>query len=125
MLRTHADQVSLWEAVLPEEVRRLSVELQRVDGLLDDEVFFAPFRPFFDPRFGRPSTPMETYLRLMFLKSRHGVPVVSGTKTTTTNRPCLGSMSASHGQWGGAPPDCQTNNHPSRRGRDRSLVAGL
>src|SRR6478735_6454272 len=73
MLRTYADQVSLWEAVLPEEVRRLSVELARVDRLLDDEVFFAPFVPFFDPRCGRPSTPMETYLRLMFLKSRHGL----------------------------------------------------
>jgi hypothetical protein len=28
MLKTRADQVSLWEAVLPDEVRRLSVELQ-------------------------------------------------------------------------------------------------
>jgi transposase, IS5 family len=73
MLRTYADQVSLWEAVLPEEVRRLSVELARVDRLLDDEVFFAPFVPFFDPRCGRPSTPMESYLRLMLLKSRHGL----------------------------------------------------
>jgi IS5 family transposase len=71
MLRTFADQVSLWEAVLPEEVRRLSVELARVDGLLDDVVFFAPFVPFFHPTAGRPSTPMEKYLRLMFLKSRH------------------------------------------------------
>src|SRR6187549_2607645 len=34
-------------------------------------VFFAPFTPFFDPRLGRPSTPMETYLRLMFLKFRY------------------------------------------------------
>ena len=41
------------------------------DGLLDDPVFFAPFVPFFDPRIGRPSTPMETYLRLMFLKFRY------------------------------------------------------
>jgi IS5 family transposase len=39
--------------------------------LLDDPVFFAPFVPFFDPRMGRPSTPMETYLRLMFLKFRY------------------------------------------------------
>ena len=46
-------------------------ELARVDGLLDDPVFFAPFVPFFDPRIGRPSTPMETYLRLMFLKFRY------------------------------------------------------
>lgn len=36
--------------------------------LLDDPAFFAPFVPYFDPRIGRPSTPVETYLRLMFLK---------------------------------------------------------
>ena len=47
------------------------MELARVDALLDDPVFFAPFVPFFDPRMGRPSTPMETYLRLMFLKFRY------------------------------------------------------
>ena len=49
----------------------LPAELARVDALLDDPVFFAPFAPFFDPRIGRPSTPMETYLRLMFLKFRY------------------------------------------------------
>jgi transposase, IS5 family len=66
MLRTVADQPTLWEAILPEELRRLPVELARVDALLDDPLFFAPFGPFVDPRMGRPSTPMETYLRLMF-----------------------------------------------------------
>src|SRR4051794_2877384 len=71
MLRTRAVEVSLWEAVLPEEVLRLPDELARVDALLDDPVFFAPFVPFFDPRLGRPSTPMEVYLRLMFLKFRY------------------------------------------------------
>ena len=71
MLRTVADQPTLWEAVLPDELRRLPVELARVDALLDDPVFFDPFVPFFDPRMGRPSTPMETYLRLMFLKFRY------------------------------------------------------
>ena len=71
MFRTVGDQVSLWEAVLPAELLRLSDELARVDALLDDPVFFAPFAPFFDPRVGRPSTPMETYLRLMFLKFRY------------------------------------------------------
>ncbi len=39
--------------------------------MLDDPAFFAPFVPYFDPRMGRPSTPMETYLRLMFLKFRY------------------------------------------------------
>src|SRR5215207_6084612 len=71
MLRTRAVEVSLWEAVLPEEVLRLPEELARVDALLDDPVFFAPFVPFFDPRLGRPSTPMEVYLRLMFLTFRY------------------------------------------------------
>lgn len=71
MFRTVGDQVSLWEAVLPPELLRLPDELARVDALLDDPVFFAPFVPFFDPRIGRPSTPMETYLRLMFLKFRY------------------------------------------------------
>ena len=71
MFRTVGDQVSLFESVLPEELLRLPEELARVDALLDDPAFFAPFVPFFDPRLGRPSTPMETYLRLMFLKFRY------------------------------------------------------
>ena len=71
MFRTVGDQCSLWESVLPEELRRLPEELARVDALLDDPAFFTPFVPFFDPRIGRPSTPMETYLRLMFLKFRY------------------------------------------------------
>jgi transposase, IS5 family len=71
MLRTVGDQESLWEAMLPDEVRRLPEELARVDAMLDDPVFFAPSVPFFDPRIGRPSTPMEVYLRLMFLKFRY------------------------------------------------------
>ena len=60
MFRTVGDQVSLWESMLPAELVVLPPELARVDGLLDDPVFFAPFVPFFDPRIGRPSTPMET-----------------------------------------------------------------
>jgi IS5 family transposase len=71
MFRTIGDQVSLWESLLPEEVLRLPEELARVDVLLDDPVFFAPFAPHFDPLVGRPSTPMECYLRLMFLKFRY------------------------------------------------------
>jgi len=71
VFRTLSDQPSLWESILPEQVRRLPEELARVDALLDDAAFFAPFVPFFDPRIGRPSTPMETYLRLMFVKFRY------------------------------------------------------
>jgi hypothetical protein len=50
MLRTRAPEANLWEAVFPEEVLRLSEELARIDALLDDPAFFAPFVPFFDPR---------------------------------------------------------------------------
>jgi IS5 family transposase len=71
MLRTRNDQPTLWESVLPEDLLRLPAELARVDALLDDEAFFAPFRSYFDPVFGRPSVPIECYLRLMFLKFRY------------------------------------------------------
>jgi transposase, IS5 family len=71
VFRTTGDQPSLWESVLPAEVLRLPEELARVDALLDDPVFLAPFARFFDPRAGRPSTPVECYLRLMFLKFRY------------------------------------------------------
>ena len=71
MLGTVADQSMLWEAILPEELRRLPAEVARIDVLLVDPAFFAPFVPFFDPTMGRPSTPVETYLRLMFLKFRY------------------------------------------------------
>jgi len=71
MLRTRNVQQSLWESVLPEVCLRLPAQLARIDAWLDDERFFAPFKAHFDPRLGRPSVPMETYLRLMFLKHRY------------------------------------------------------
>ena len=71
MFRTIGDRPSAWELLLPAEVLRLPGELARVDALLDDPVFFAPFVRYFDPVIGRPSTPVEWYLRLMFLKFRY------------------------------------------------------
>jgi IS5 family transposase len=71
MLRTRNLQPSLWESVLPEVCLRMPAELERVDAWLDDDAFFEPFRAHFDARLGRPSVPIETYLRLMFLKFRY------------------------------------------------------
>jgi IS5 family transposase len=71
VLRTVNAERTLWESMLPEECLGLSAELAAVDALLDDVRFFEPFRPFFDPGWGRPSIPIETYLRLMFLKFRY------------------------------------------------------
>jgi transposase, IS5 family len=71
MLRTTNPQHSLWEAILPEACLGLPAELARVDALLDDPRFLAPLAGHFDPRIGRPSVPLDTYLRIMFLKFRY------------------------------------------------------
>ena len=71
MFRTVCHRPTLWEALLPAEALVMPAELVAVDQLLDDKRFFEPFRRWFDPAFGRPSIPMETYLRLMFLKYRY------------------------------------------------------
>jgi transposase, IS5 family len=71
VLRTVCVRPTLWEAMLPPEALVMPAELVAVDVLLDDPRFFEPFRCWFDPLFGRPSIPMETYLRLMFLKYRY------------------------------------------------------
>ena len=58
MFRTIGDGPSAWESLLPAEVLRLPEDLARVDALLDDPGFFAPFAPYFHPVIGRPSTPV-------------------------------------------------------------------
>jgi IS5 family transposase len=57
--------------LLPEQCLGLPTELEAVDRLLDDPAFFAPYRSHFHATLGRPSIPIETYLRLMFLKYRY------------------------------------------------------
>jgi transposase, IS5 family len=71
VFRTIGGRLSPWESLLPAELLRVPEELARVDALLDDPAFFAPFAPYFHPVLGRPSTPIECYLRLMFLKFRY------------------------------------------------------
>ncbi len=71
MLVTRNYRTTLWDAILPECCLGLPAGLAQVDALLDDEAFFEPFRAFFSARFGRPSIPMETYLRIMFLRFRY------------------------------------------------------
>jgi IS5 family transposase len=57
--------------MLPPEVVKLNDELAKVDALLDDERFLTPLAKYFTSTTGRPSIPLETYLRMMYLKSRH------------------------------------------------------
>jgi transposase, IS5 family len=71
VLRESDPQATVWELLLPEELKRLPAELQAVDAYLDDERFVAPFRALFDRRLGRPSVPIDTLLRLPYLKHRY------------------------------------------------------
>jgi len=71
VFRTISGPVPAWESLLPPELLQLPEELARVDALLEDPAFFAPFAPHFHPVLGRPSPPIECYLRLMFLKFRN------------------------------------------------------
>ena len=71
MLRTINAEPTLWDAILPEVCLRLPPRLAAVDSMLDDPRFFEPFVPFFSARHGRPSIPMETYIRMMFLRFRY------------------------------------------------------
>ena len=71
MLRLRDPQESLWDQVLPPQARTLSAELTGVDAYLADDRFFEPYRQRFRTLIGRPTVPVETYLRLMYLKHRY------------------------------------------------------
>jgi IS5 family transposase len=72
---------SLWDELLPEEVRVLPDDLGRLDELLSDPELLVPIAIRWErelreaSRFadrGRPSLAMETYVRLMVIKHRSG-----------------------------------------------------
>jgi IS5 family transposase len=72
---------SLWDELLPEEVRVLPGDLARLDELLCDPDLLAPIAVRWERELaqaskfadrGRPSLAMETYVRLMVLKHRCG-----------------------------------------------------
>lgn len=71
MLRLDNDRPpTLWESVLPPHLFEMSEELTKIDRILSDERFFAPFVEKFYTRVGRKTTPVATYLRMMCLKRR-------------------------------------------------------
>jgi len=73
MLKLRDGQLTLWDAILPEEVRKLPAELAIIDELLDDERFLQPFieKHPTKSKMGRPTYPIEKYLRLMVLKRKY------------------------------------------------------
>ncbi|GMA60214.1 ISNCY family transposase [Alicyclobacillus fastidiosus] len=71
MLRTHQNQVTLWDSILPESLLSLPAELERIDQILNDERFMWPFLENFNTTMGRPTVPVQTYLRLKYIKFRY------------------------------------------------------
>jgi transposase, IS5 family len=71
VLRVAAPPPPAWDRLLPAAVRRLSAELATVDTYLDDDRFITPWQPHFSTRLGRPSVPIQTLLRLLYLKHRY------------------------------------------------------
>jgi IS5 family transposase len=71
VLRVAAPPPPAWDALLPPKVRRLPDEFARIDAYLDDERFITPWRALFSARLGRPSLPVQTLLRLLYLKHRY------------------------------------------------------
>ena len=76
MLRLSAGQVeSLWDEVLPDEVRELPEDLAALDALLGDAGLLAPIAASWRREArarGRPTISMQSYVRLMVVKLRTG-----------------------------------------------------
>jgi transposase, IS5 family len=73
---------SLWDELLPEEVRVLPMDLAAIDELLSDRALLGPIASRWEREAralgrsaverGRPTIAMDTYVRLMVLKQRYG-----------------------------------------------------
>ena len=83
MLRLEAAGAdTLWDELLPDEVRALPEDLAALDELLGDPGLMAPIRGHWEREalvagrsaleHGRPTIAMQTYVRLMVAKHRHG-----------------------------------------------------
>lgn len=71
MLRLKAEGADLWDSILPDELRKLPEELEHVNSILDDDRLMEPFVKRFSTTMGRPSVPVATYVRLMYIKFRY------------------------------------------------------
>lgn len=66
---------SLWDEVLPVEVRELPEDLARLDRLLGDPELLSPIAEAWEPAArgqGRPTIAMDAFVRLMVVKQRTG-----------------------------------------------------
>ena len=64
------EQLSFGDGFIDPELFAFDDELKRVDHLLSERNFLAPFAEVFHRSMGRPGTPVDVYLRMMYLKFR-------------------------------------------------------
>ena len=66
-------QLSFGEGFIDPELFLLDEELEQVDKLLSEKSLLKPFEESFDSTMGRSGTPVDVYLRMIFLKFRWGL----------------------------------------------------
>lgn len=66
-------QLSFGDGFIDPSLFQLDEELQQVDKLLTETTILEPFEKTFDPTMGRPGTPVDVYIRMMYLKFRWGL----------------------------------------------------
>ena len=107
MLTLRGGQVeSLWDEVLPIEVRELPDDLARLDRVLADPVLFAPIAAAWQRSSrdrGRPSISMAVFVRLMVVKARTGWGYERSCGRSRTRRICGGSV------WSRSTNACRTS----------------
>ena len=73
MLRFDIQQISFADYLIPEELTMLDYELSIIDEYLNDEKIVQPFIEYFHKKHGRPSTPLQVYIRMMFIKHMYSL----------------------------------------------------
>lgn len=73
MIGHSSEQLSFGEGFIDPALFELNEELSHVDVLLREPSLLKPFEEVFDDHMGRPGTPVDVYLRMLFLKFRYGL----------------------------------------------------
>lgn len=73
MRGTSSQQLSFGDGFIDPSLYSLNEELKSVDTLLSDRALLRPLEKMFDPTMGRPGTPVDVYVRMLFLKFRYGL----------------------------------------------------
>jgi len=79
------NELTLYDILLPEDATLFPPELAKVDSILQDESFEAPFIEKFNKVIGRATVPVRVYIRMMYLKHTNGWGYDTLEKTVNQN----------------------------------------